>query len=225
MATAFSVQLTREINERFQGTRTCSHFKRGHSPEFMLRKWHLCLVIELKRHLLGLQGKTRWTSHWAIQRGIHYMFQTIEARATGMGMPMPHIKRLLSSTSLDYRYWLSLPTCPTAALYDVGIKQLKKLLHGRKRMDMRKASQGYSSWVESMREQGKAGRVIKATLGAHAGRRHQDGLTVDAIETPSGRIQGDPREIHDLSTTFARDSLSLQSAELHFTWRTTGNHM
>jgi len=208
-ATSFTVQLTREINERFQGTHSCSHFKRGHSPEFMVRKWHLCLVIELKRHLLGLQGKTRWTSNLAIQRGVHYMFQTIEARAAGMGMSTKDIKRILSSTSLDAQYWLTLPTGPTPTLCDTSIKKLKKLLHGRKRMDMRKASKGYSSWVESMREQGKAGRVIKATLGVHAGRRHQDGLTVDAIESPAGKIQGDPKEIHELSTAHAKESFSI----------------
>ena len=216
LATAFSVQLTKEINERFQSTHCCKHFKRGHSPEFMLRKWHLCLVIELKRHLLGLQGKTRWTSHVAIQRGIYYMFQTIETRASSMGMSTSAINRILTSTSLDSKYWLSIPAGPTPFLCDAGIKQLKKLLHGRRRMDMRKASKGYSSWVESMREQGKIGRVIKATLGAHAGRRHQDGLTIEAIEAASGKIQGDPKEIHELSTSFAKDSFSIPSE-----WRTS----
>jgi len=137
------------------------------------------------------------------------MFQTIEARATGMGMSTKDIKRILSSTSRDAQYWLTLPTGPTPTLCDTSIKKLKKLLHGRKRMDMRKASKGYSSWVESMREQGKAGRVIKATLGVHAGRRHQDGLTVDAIESPAGKIQGDPKEIHELSTAHAKESFSI----------------
>ena len=57
----------------------------------------------------------------------------------------------------------------------------RKALLGQKKLEMRKAISKYSAWVEQMREQGKAGKVIKAVLGIHAGRNHQDGLVMDSL--------------------------------------------
>ena len=208
-ATRFTVHLVRMINEEFGKTNKCHKHKDGCSPEFMLRKWHLGGIIELKRHLLGQHGKTRWTSQTAIQRGIYYIFDSLKARASGMGLPRSRIDRILSTTHKDMQYWLALTSGPTPALCDLEIRSLRKLLHGRKRMEMRKASQGYSSWVEHMREIGKTGKVIKAILGVHAGRRHKDGLTIDSLTLPNDEVTGDPQKIHESTTAYAKDFFSI----------------
>ena len=46
-----------------------------------------------------------------------------------------------------------------------------------------------------MREQGKAGKVIKPVLGVHAGRKHQVGLVMDS-RRKTGEVIGDSAVIH-----------------------------
>ena len=84
---------------------------------------------------------------------------------------------------------------------DKDISLHLKALHGRKRLEMCKASSSYASWVEQIRDQGKAGKVIKVIFGVHAGWKHQDGLVMDSIKT--GEIIGDPALIHqDITDVF-----------------------
>ena len=56
------------------------------------------------------------------------------------------------------------------------------------------------SFIETMRERGRLKVVIKAMLGANAGRRHQDGLKLDNVTLASGEILGDPAMIHEKNT-------------------------
>ena len=54
-----------------------------------------------------------------------------------------------------------------------------------------------------MREQGKAGKVIKAVFGVRAGRKHQDGLVMDSLRQPSWEVIGHPDLIHqDITEVF-----------------------
>jgi hypothetical protein len=59
--TAFMVDTTEEINKLYRSSAPRSSFKDGFSPEFMINKWHLQAVIEIRRHLLGKKGRRRWT--------------------------------------------------------------------------------------------------------------------------------------------------------------------
>ena len=55
----FVVDTTEDINDSYSsGTR--DSYKDGYSPEFMVKKWHLQAVIEVRRHLLGKKGRNRW---------------------------------------------------------------------------------------------------------------------------------------------------------------------
>ena len=74
----------------------------------------------------------------------------------------------IPNASLDFR--LSCPAGPTEILCTNAIKCLRSKLHGRQRTDMRLAHKEYMSFLESQREQGKLRSVIKAILGANAGR-------------------------------------------------------
>ena len=65
--TQFTVQLGKEVTDEFKPSgRRSTSYKDGYSSEFMLRKWHLCLVISLKRYMCGLHGKSKWSSHHQI---------------------------------------------------------------------------------------------------------------------------------------------------------------
>ena len=74
---------------------------------------------------------------------------------------------------------------------------------------MRKAATGYTSWVEQMRERGQTGKVIKAVLGVHAGRKHQDGLSMDTLRCRTGEVTGDPAVVHTEITDVFRDHYAI----------------
>ena len=86
----YTVQLAEEVVRKVKpsGRRT-SVYQDGYSAELMLRKWHLYLVIELKKHIYGLQRKVMWTSHRHIMREFRYMYTTLRARAFRMVSKAP----------------------------------------------------------------------------------------------------------------------------------------
>ena len=55
-ASALTVQIVRSINTA-HGRNRGGKRKDGYSPEYVLRKFHLCAVIEIRRHLTGQHGK------------------------------------------------------------------------------------------------------------------------------------------------------------------------
>ena len=197
--TQFTVHLTRMVNTLFSGG--SKRRKDGYSPEFVLRKFHLAAVIDIKRHMFSLHGYQQWVGYNTMQNGIRYIFRVLEGRGSGLGLSTAHIARVLDVPGATQDFWLSLPTGPTALLCDKAIRLLRNRMHGRQRTDMRLAHQGFMSYIESQREKGRLGAVIKATLGAHAGRRHQDGLVMDNITLDGGVILTDPLSIHSANTT------------------------
>ena len=58
--TQFRVQLVKEVTDESKPSgRRSTTYKDCYSPEFMLCKWNLCLIISLKRHMCGLHGKKK----------------------------------------------------------------------------------------------------------------------------------------------------------------------
>ena len=204
--TQYTVQLAKEVVREFKpcSRRTSAH-KNGYSAEFMLRKRDLCIVIALKRHMYGLQGKVKWTSHRQIMRGIRYMYTTLRARASSIGLKIASTMRILESSGGGEAFWTSFPAGVDGDLCDRQIDTLWRALHGRKRLETRKAATCYTSWVEQMREQGQTGKVIKAVLGVHAGRKHQDGLSMDTLRFRTGEVTGDPVMVHTEITDVFRE--------------------
>ena len=101
---------------------------------------------------------------------------TLRARA------ISRVQILCASWSRPVEEKTSGPVLPAGVDGDVCDRQidsLRKTLHGRKRLEMRMAATGYTSWVEQIRERGQTGKVIKAVLRVYAGRKHQDGLYMD----------------------------------------------
>ena len=220
--TQFTVQLVKEVTDKYKpsGRRSTSY---KNSPEFMLRKRHLCLVISLKRLMCGLHGKSKWSLHHQVTKGIQYMYTTLRAHAASMGMKDDMITRILRSSGGGEEFWAQVPLI-TGVVCDDQIAKHRKALHGRKRLEMRKASSCYASWVEQMREQGKAGKVIKAVRGVHAGRNHQDGLVMDSISRNTGEVIGDLAINHQEITDMFREHYAMPlDFEMHCTMHRTGN--
>ena len=94
--TQFTVQLVKDVTDEFNPSgRRSTSYKDGSNPEFMLRKWHLYLVISLKRHMYGMQGKSKWSLHYQITQELKYMYATVRGRPTSMGMQDDNISRIL----------------------------------------------------------------------------------------------------------------------------------
>ena len=203
-ATAYTVQLVREINKA-HGSRKGRRHKDGYSPEYVLRKLHLCGIIAIRRHLTGQHGKTRWSDFTTVRAGIEYVFRILNSRGESMGIPQISIKRILDVDRASLEYFRSLPSAPSPQACDEAIHLLRKKLQGRARTEMRLAHKGYMSFIESNREKGRLKQVIKAILGSHAGRRHQDGLCMDSVRRNNGEVIGDPAQVHALWTDHFTD--------------------
>jgi len=70
---------------------------------------------------------------------------------------------------------------------------------------MRFAHKGYMSFIESNREMGRLKEIIKAILGSHAGRQHQDGLSMDLFKGNNDEVIGDPEKEHEVWTDHFTD--------------------
>ena len=133
-ASRYMVQLSKDINESFKTSTTKR--KNGFSPEYMLRKFHLCAVINIKRHIFRLHGATPWVGLTSIRQGIYYTYKSLWERAHGLGISEPTIERILNVANATSDFWLSLKSGPSEEQLDSAIGRLRKALHGRNRIDM-----------------------------------------------------------------------------------------
>jgi len=186
------VQVVRELNEESR-PRTKKH-KNGYSPEYVLRKFHLSATIDIRRHLTG--KKPRWFGFDNIRNNITLAFDKLHGLGERLKLSSEDRSRILNVPNASLDYWLSCRSGPTVPLCDTAIKILRSKLHGRQRKEMRLAQKGYMGFIESQREQGKLRSVIKAILGVHAGRKHQDGLILEMVTTSSGNVITNPATLH-----------------------------
>jgi hypothetical protein len=110
------------------------------------------------------------------------------------------VAKILNVDRASPDYFLSLPSSPSTQACDEAIRTLRLKLQGRARTDMRLAHKGFMSFIEANREKGRLKPIVKAILGTHAGRKHQDGLTMDTVTTDDGETIGDPEAVHSLWT-------------------------
>ena len=78
-------------------------------------------------------------------------------------------------------------------------------MHGRRRSDTRRSWKQQTAWLEKMAVQGKSGKIIKAVLKAHAGRKHRDGLNLDTVKDKTGRTHVTPLGVHNVANDEFKD--------------------
>ena len=199
----FIVDTTEDINNTYN-TSTRDTYKDGYSPEFMIKKWHLQAIIEVRRHLLGKKGRNRWCTFQDRQRDLRLIFTTLRNRASGLGLSQHKVDKILSETDKGPTWWIQ-----QAALYvdicDAEIRALKANMHGRRRQDIRRKWKAKTKWLEGLQEQGKARQIIKQVLKSNAGRKHTTGLNLDTVRDATGRIFVTPQSVHQTSTDHFRE--------------------
>ena len=195
VSTQCVVHLVRRLNDSMR-PKIVKH-KDGYSPEYVLRKFHLAAVLEIRRHITGQnQTKDRWVGYHSIQNNVRQVFHKLDKLANQLRISNTDRHRILNIPNASLDFWLSCPAGPTEILCTNAIKCLRSKLHGRQRTDMRLAHKGYMSFIESQREQGKLRSVIRAILGANAGRKHTDSIPLEVVASSDGKIITTPAELH-----------------------------
>jgi hypothetical protein len=194
VSTQCAVHLVRTLRDSMR-PKTVKH-KDGYSPEYVLRKFHLCAVIAIRRHITGQHKTERWVGLHNIQKNVRKAFDKLFALAHQLRISPSDKNRILNVPNASLDFWMSCPVGPTEILCTNAIKTLRSKLHGRQRTDMRLAQKGYMSFVESQREQGKLRTVIKAILGANAGRKHTDSIPLEVAVSSEGDVITTPEELH-----------------------------
>ena len=199
----FVVDTTEDINDSYSsGTR--DSYKDGNSPEFMVKKWHLQAIIEVRRHLLGKKGRNRWCTFQDRQRDLNIIFTTLRSRSSGLGLSQIKVDKILAETGKGPTWWLQ-QSALFADTCDAEIRALKANMHGRRRQDIRRKWKARTKWLEGLQEKGKARQIIKQVLKANAGRKHTTGLNLDTVRDTDGRTYVTPQSVHQASTAHFRE--------------------
>ena len=197
------VDTTEALNNKYK-QKDRSRFKDGFSAEFLINKWHLETIIEIRRHILGKKGRRKWTTNQHRQTDLLRMFNTLRLRAEGVGLTPTKVASILTGTKKGQDWWTNRAII-THEDCDVEIKALKQLTHGRQRQDNRLRWKKRTAWLERMASLGKCGKIIKAVLKGQAGRKHQNGLNLDTVRDGSGKIYVTPKSIHQAATRSFQD--------------------
>ena len=210
----FIVDTTEEVNNTYRSPSPRGTYKDGFSPEFLTNKWHLQAVIEIRRHLLGKKGRRRWCSSRERNRDLRLIISTLHNRSRSLGLSDKTVMNIFKETKRGPDWWLEQEMLRVEDCED-EIRTLKKLMHGRKRSDNRRKWKRRTAWLEKMQEQGKAGKIIKSVLKAHAGRKHRDGLNLDTIKDGTGFTHVTPQAVHQAGTHHFQDWYSMPDHYLH----------
>jgi hypothetical protein len=189
-----AVHLVRKLRDSFRPK--VSKYMDGYSPELVLRKFHLCAILEIRRHITGQHKLERWMGLKTIRRNVHNVYSRLFSLGERLRLSIADRKRILNIPNASLEFWMSCPAGPTQILCTAAIRTLRSKLHGRQRTDMRLAQKGNMSFVESQREQGKLRSVIKAILGANAGRKHTDNIPLEVVASSTGHMIIAPDELH-----------------------------
>ena len=173
-------------------------YKDGFSPAFVTHKWHLRMLIEIRRHVLGNKGRRRWMTQRDRRRDLTLLLHTLQARTQSLLISQDTLTNTLCATGKAPEWWLSNDfTLPDV---DAEIRNIKRLLHGRRRRDARMAWTRRTAFLEHMREIGATGKIIKTVLKSLAGRKHHTTVNYDTLRGADGTVYVTPEEVQRQGT-------------------------
>ena len=147
-------------------TRKRTHFN-GWSPEAIALKANLSAIIQIQGHLRGYRGYPRWRRQDDMDRdlpGILTQWWEVVTRLRWASPEDPH--RIMDCTGMGPSGWRTTTLMAIQHPHRCAslITKLKRMLHGRQRCLLRKQISFHTAHLETLRAQGRIGRVIKSTL-------------------------------------------------------------
>ena len=193
-----SVTVTRRVIHGIQKKR--ARQKDGWSPQFIALKTHLSALLEIRRHVLGQKGRTRWTSDTDAASDILRIANRWEASVMDLKLPISEKRKILSSTGRDPSFWRTLSgTTHLVRFIGEDIPRVTSMIHGRKRQEMRVQINQHVARREQFLATGQLGRVIKSVLDTGKGTFPMTHIRVE------GRLVQEEAAVHNTITTFFAD--------------------
>ena len=169
----------------------------GWSPPAMALKAQLVALIIINGHLHGYRGHAKWRTQDQMDRDLPTILTRWERAVRRLSWPNP----------TDIAYWLEFTGYPPAKwrlctlpealrpgfCLDL-IQKVKRRLHGRFRMDLRRQISAATNAREALREQGKLKKVIASIL-----HKDTDLYALHSLQTEHG-ILTDAQTLHNLVT-------------------------
>ena len=173
----------------------------GWSPLCDILTLNLHMVVRLQRGVLGLGGRKRWPlSSFSAKRDrlVRRWRALIMQRARTPEQAAEWLN--LHSGAFGMRYWGEvLMEDLTPALFRAALGTCQSRLHGRKRMEMRRASSARTRSIEVARAAGKIGPAIAAIFGQRRLGYRLESLLVDGV------VEHDGNKIHTAVTSHFQD--------------------
>ena len=170
----------------------------GWSPGAMALKANLAAVLEIQAHLRGYGGHPLWKTQADMDSHLPPILQAWESTVRDLRWADPaDPHRFLDCTGMGPGGWR------TASLREIShplfctelIRKLRRMLHGRQRLLLRREISAHSARLEALRAEGKIGKVIRSVL--------QEDSELYALETlslPGQATLTDHRLIHNAVT-------------------------
>jgi len=188
----YIVHNTVKAVRKIQGWRKKKTWRDGWSPKMIGLKIALRKCINLRRHLLGQNGRTKWEKEGFSSRRARLCRGWKKSLRFYLG-DQPHGRTIRHALIHDPKFVFkaaSRATFDTATRnVESWIKKINKMLQGRLRAMYRRQISTAVANREEMREAGKTGRVIKSVLGPFGKTRERfllerldcgEGLTSDS---------------------------------------------
>ena len=142
------------------------HFD-GWSPPAMALKANLVALISIQGHLHGHRGHSPWSTQQQMDRDLPDLVATWERSVRRMTwQSQSELDHWLNYSGFPPTQWrtTTLATIRRPGFCDDMIRKVKRKLHGRFRLDLRRQISSATQAREALREQGKLKKVIASIL-------------------------------------------------------------
>ena len=169
----------------------------GWSPPAMALKAQLVALIVIQGHLHGYRGHRQWHTQTHMDQDLPAILSIWERAVSRLSWPSAaDVAYWLGATGAPPAFWrtATLPTVSKPGFCASLIQKVKRRLHGRFRLELRRQISASTCAREALREQGKLKRVIASIL-----QKDTDLYALHSLQVEQG-ILTDAPAIHNMVT-------------------------
>ena len=170
----------------------------GWSPGAMALKANLAAVTEIQAHLRGYGGYPLWKHQAEMDIHLPPILHAWERTVRSLRWDDPaDIHRFLDCTGMGPGGWrtASLREISHPLFCAVLIRKLRRMLHGRQRLLLRREISAHTARLEALRAEGKIGKVIRSVL-----QEDSELYALESLSLPGQATLTDHRLIHNTVT-------------------------